>query len=522
MYEEKFDDKVIDVIQNDGVSTYKENLIDFECNLDNMNQSNKLTVLSTLEMKELFSNSDNQSSEDVPDIFNFELDIEKRINAISILDDEVIEDVISKLSTIFRFSPLFSLQSYLSDICTFSKINIKLKLDICHTLINNARNLENVYELFQNTINNNYVEFKQDCSIAEQIFHLIILFKYSETFHNYVFNELKLIITDQSINELSRVKIIQQLYKQLNNITIWLKLVKETIPHLSIRVQLLLFKFVLSLDIDKDYKEETEKEIISVCINDSFDENCRADACDIILNMGSSKNIYFVENIIKELGGSHVFHKNSQNIHSKQIEKSALEILQTVEKVITNNNYEIKSFKYYFDLIMKKTDNEIIEKALTIIDLDKTKFKNSVYDLKTLFIFCCTYIENSEYQDVLYERLIEELHEMYGTCTTGNEIRLANVFSGFDGMSVTISYEEQISMYIAKEINKLVTEEKNCDDILISMIETEFDGKKIFLDFFVTVISKIRDRVWNEFKEYIDDTDFDLYFKKNIINYTII
>ena len=63
--------------------------------------------------------------------------------------------------------------------------------------------------------------------------------------------------------------------------------------------------------------------------------------------------------------------------------------------------------------------------------------------------------------------------------------------------------------------------DKDCDTILDEMtLPVRFyDKRGTFLHFFRTNISKIREEMYDEFKEYISSEDYDLYFRKAIMHY---
>ena len=64
-------------------------------------------------------------------------------------------------------------------------------------------------------------------------------------------------------------------------------------------------------------------------------------------------------------------------------------------------------------------------------------------------------------------------------------------------------------------------DEKDSDLILEEMTLPIrfFDKRGNFLKFFRTHISKIREDMYLEFKDYITDQDYDLFFRKAIMHY---
>jgi hypothetical protein len=195
------------------------------------------------------------------------------------------------------------------------------------------------------------------------------------------------------------------------------------------------------------------------------------------------------------------------------------------------------------------------------------------------------------------KRLLEELEEMSGTCSSGYATRLVNIISGFGEFNIRISWEDQIIANFSGRLNALVRsigsnssvfrKEKLNDVVLLwfskntelwneikenlekeSKLETDskLDKKSIqvsipeiiekflsenreekietcieyfsecvlnemalsssnhserqnFLLFFRTYMSSIREELYTEFKDLVEDNDFDLYFRKAIMKY---
>jgi len=181
----------------------------------------------------------------------------------------------------------------------------------------------------------------------------------------------------------------------------------------------------------------------------------------------------------------------------------------------------------------------------------------------------------------MYKRLLEELDDMSGTCSSGFASRLVNVISGFGEFNIQISFADQIISNFAGRLNarlKKITEPNSIflNERLNDMIElyilsnselhtslkekikatsnldiineflgenrtekinhcltefqlnalneltiesSSFNDRKNFLLFFRSNISSLRTELWEEFKEYVNDTDFDLAFRRAIYNY---
>lgn len=187
-----------------------------------------------------------------------------------------------------------------------------------------------------------------------------------------------------------------------------------------------------------------------------------------------------------------------------------------------------------------------------------------------------SYVFSHKEKDELIKRLKEELYDMCGTCSTGFASRLINVLSGYDDFNIKISFIDQIvSNFIARvnhQIQKITDKDsiyfnekardivwiymknkkfvpkeiKNetmdtiidkylsinpnekirtavedfADNILIELMNTNnYINRPYFIKFFRDTVPILRQELYEEFKDYVDDTDFDLSIRRAIDNY---
>lgn len=205
---------------------------------------------------------------------------------------------------------------------------------------------------------------------------------------------------------------------------------------------------------------------------------------------------------------------------------------------------------------------EKINTSLNRIYLDRALY--SKYNISLigilLKIWSYIYIGDHNNSDEMIKRLFEELDEMSNTCSSGFASRLINVISGFGEFNIRISWEDQIISNFTGRLNALarkITElnspyfttlkdeviklwEKNNGEIYdskkISLEEcvedfaanvvteltidtSDYVNRKNFLLFLRTNIPIIKEEMYQEFKEHLSDTDFDLYMRKSIMLY---
>ena len=384
-------------------------------------------------------------------------------------------------------------------------------------------------------------------------------------------------------------------------------------------------------------REDVEMRILKFAKDVNLDYNLRADSADILLRFGSDESKNTGRDIIMQLGCINgpvrtVF-ENEQNVHTEEVEESVAETLEFLSSfqlyTVNNNSIDFDYVNSHIEKMLKEEtkvqnknhlsgkikckysesnyDNEIfcskecelffvknekIRIAMQRICMDRalySKFNNS---LLNILLKIYTYIQMQEDESIkveLYKRMLQELEEMSGTCSSGFASRLVNIISGYGNFNIRISFEDQIISNFAGRLNAaaraitsknsifrldknilynvvelwLLDEERNdirstieqkltlnekkptIKDMVIHFlsknnqkkIETciqyfaelvinemavkssKHSERRCFALFFRTYMSKIREELAGEFKEFISETDFDLFFRKAIMMY---
>lgn len=389
---------------------------------------------------------------------------------------------------------------------------------------------------------------------------------------------------------------------------------------------------------------DTERKDVEMCIlkfaNDvELDYNLRADSADILLRFGSDESKNAGRDIIMQLGCINgpvrTIFENEQNVHTEEVEESVAETLEFLSSfqiyTVNKNSIDFDYVNSHIEKMLKEelqlrqlncnickeikckycdcnvydntnfcskeceilfVKNEKIRIAMQRIYMDRalySKFNNS---LLNILLKIYTYIQMQEDESIkieLYKRMLQELEEMSGTCSSGFASRLVNIISGYGGFNIRISFEDQIISNFTGRLNAaaraitskdsifrlnknilynvvelwLLDEERNdlrsnieqkltlkkkkptIRDIVIHFLSKNKQKKieksvqyfaesvlnemtvkssnhfkrRSFALFFRTYISKIREELADEFKEYITETDFDLFFRKAIMMY---
>lgn len=309
--------------------------------------------------------------------------------------------------------------------------------------------------------------------------------------------------------------------------------------------------------LDVNHRMEIETQLLDFAKDEELDYNVRADSCDTIINLGVSeviKNEAYttLASLGNMFGKVKTVYDNAQNVHNEKIEESALPIIRFLLQQDVENTYTYE--KVVAEIEKKIELNEKIQLSLNRIAIDRSHYHNT--SLTTLFTKLYFYIDNKadETKNELFKRLREELEDMSGTCSSGFIMRLLNTLSGFeDNLSLKISYEEQIVANFVGRLNsfvKKITESdspfyfqkfedvrKLCscgleeekedliqtfqDNVISEMTENTSNWSKRlnFSLFFRTYLPILREELFDEFKGFITDTEFDLAMRRAISTY---
>jgi len=387
-------------------------------------------------------------------------------------------------------------------------------------------------------------------------------------------------------------------------------------------------------DITDCQKYKVEQELLKFALDTELDYDRRADAADVLLRLGSTDMKQYGRDIIMELGRidgeARTVFDNAQNVHTEEVEESVIEVLEFLSTLPTHKvNDKVIDFVYVNtqienmlteerktlfiernqsteicdhckSYISEKIDNDNkkycsntclnfsirdnkIRLALNRIYMDRVLYSKFNSSLVNILLKIWSYLTSHKDEQEMRKRLLEELEEMSGTCSSGFATRLINVISGFSDFSIRISYEDQIianftgrlnaaarqitssdSVFRNKHLKDIVelwlydqnnekilsniknklkspTRKEVIDEYLkenneekVEICITEFADavlnemtmsssgyaiRQNFSLFFRTYVSLIREELANEFKDLIDPTDFDLAFRRALMSY---
>lgn len=474
-------------------------------------------------------------------IMDLSLDLDIRINALDLYykkfgGNDTIE-IINKLSTIYEMSNTKILRNYLFDITQKNILEPFLQSLCAKTLwdcdkkdILAYKAIETVYPKLGKNIGTPYkIDF----------IHMLM---YNSEYKNIGLEYFCSIINDLSIDCQYRYKTIQK----LKNILDKNNELNELFDFYSIKANLCFFyneknlifyrilasQYLLQNLKDKEEKDRLENILIKMAKDINIEYNTRADITDILLQFSSNEIKNQASGIISYLGiGDNkisVIYNDKQNVHRKEVSESvnqALEFLQTFE-IMKNNGKTIslQDIQNELEHDLDKEKKEKTQQAFTRIIMDRALYSIYNCSLSHICLKVWTYMKGHKDMEEIKKRFLEELLDMAGTCSSGFASRLVNILSGFGNFSMKISWEDQIISNLTGRLNAKIRDMDNLriqERVLaeMSIASEEYSSRQNFLKFFRNNILSIREEMYDEFKSYITDTDFDLFFRKAVSMY---
>jgi hypothetical protein len=234
--------------------------------------------------------------------------------------------------------------------------------------------------------------------------------------------------------------------------------------------------------------------------------NVRSEAADMLLRLGTEKFRAAGERVIHELGHAYVdarqrtVYTNAQNAHDVQNVQAVLDALV----MDTDTSLD--------DVFTFLQPHEHALESFQRIVLDTATYGG--YALTDVFRSVYRRIVDSPHRAQLEQRLIEELTDMNGWCSTGHLVRLLNVFQGFGDVALTIDPRQEVRAAVFARLQYAMR--KSCSPELQEELMLAFcSADKTLLEEFVEVYGP-----YEELKqEYPDAAEFDQWYADSIKAY---
>ena len=303
------------------------------------------------------------------------------------------------------------------------------------------------------------------------------------------------------------------------------------------------------LQMGKSVSFERKREIVKILFDiASFvthKENIRADALDVILRLGEPDEKTKSRQLLGTLGmvadGSlrkfikpKTIYDDSQNVHDHSI---AEHVQNYLEKIVnTSSKYPIQKFDKVNEEISaclrvlmpvtskidNKTHRHAVYKALLRISIDTATFTQNNVTLAEIISHVWSKIHSGEYDKIMVEcleqRIIDELIDMEGTCSSGHACRFVNVLSIVEE-TLKISWDVQLKANVSGRMGVKIRDCKDEDlqaAIALGMLEdADEEDRKMYLGFVEEKLVEIEKELYEEFVEggYIKEKEFYDFMK---------
>jgi hypothetical protein len=412
-----------------------------------------------------------------------------RIFAFSLLESHEQLEFISDLCSVYQFTKTDNTTKLLKGLCSHPDIDITIK-NIILTVFDDDTELK-----------------LKILETSENKFNLIVFF---DIFKRLIDDKIYLNFTLRINNIIdyvsSRNKTEEYYYKIYKNI-VYFKDKKCAIQF----YKMLFFNSnehtkILCADALKAHinEEELVKGIIDLCETIESNDRLLADAADLLLRWGINADKYFKK--LTGLNPQETIFENRENAHIFSSDKNIEKFINFLSNITLTKIEEADLFIKYSEHYKSKSSK--IDIALSRIYIDQATYKG--YSLLTIFLKMCKSIDQNMHKKELEKRLIEELEEMSGTCSSGHIIRLANVFNGFE-LELNVSVEEEFRYKFKHIIMKEIQQDEE-------LIVDGIDGEKLSL-FLMKNVDKVFNILWEEYEGQMIKTEFEDLFRKEYMKY---
>lgn len=247
----------------------------------------------------------------------------------------------------------------------------------------------------------------------------------------------------------------------LHGYVAWFYQDEEPILFKMLSAQYILTHQVQAFPLIRTHTKNAQQYLYDICRKDKYELKIRSEAADMLIRLGTSNFRKSAEEVITLLGNRYLnsqertIYGDEQNVHEIQYEKSLKALVKSIpsiEDVTLDHIYE--KIRSYSSQCPDKTrhirwadgdtkddeDTKEEETEVSLTDKRVTSFQRIVLDTSSYFgytmidIIRYVYkkIQLSSHKQELETRMMEELIEMNGWCSTGHVVRLLNILQGYE------------------------------------------------------------------------------------------
>ncbi|BAU80111.1 hypothetical protein A9K97_gp240 [Tokyovirus A1] len=279
--------------------------------------------------------------------------------------------------------------------------------------------------------------------------------------------------------------------------------------------------------VDEEKKAEIMEWLAQISENFGLgNENFQADACDVLLRLGTAKyrtRAQTVLNIIAQSKmGMTTVYTDKQNVHTTSLNESVMEFLEKCMEEETPDCSDFPSVHAkVVRLVTETLKDEDQKKALAALDrisVDTATFTDYDLQLSDVFVIIWKRIEKKDAisSKQMAQRLLEELVDMAATCSSGHCSRLVNSLSYFEA-NIRIGFREQVRANFSARMNSRIRNIKDVElqsSIICGMGDSETtEDRTNYIKFIHENFEELRQELHKEFVGggYVSQEQFDVW-----------
>ena len=286
----------------------------------------------------------------------------------------------------------------------------------------------------------------------------------------------------------------------------WFYTYDEPILYKILSAQFLLSHPLQEYPFMKTHMKFSQQWLYQLAKRESEDIQIRSEAADILARLGTFNFRKVANEIIQTLGHSYIekrkrtIYSNSQNVHDIHNIYPVIDLLVFHTSPLTVTLDDIAQWLHSFPEAESSFQRIILDTALY-----------HGYPMSDLLRHVTQRIRGAESRDELELRLIEELIEMKGWCSTGHLVRLLNTLQGFDSvLTLELSVKDELKSALFTRMNKQI--KMMSADLQEELIQAFTSDEKSLLEEFVETYS-VYDELLEEYK-MVSREVFDGFYKE--------
>ena len=272
--------------------------------------------------------------------------------------------------------------------------------------------------------------------------------------------------------------------------------------------QFLLTHPVESYPFMKTHMKFSQQWLYQLAKRETEDIQIRSEAADILIRLGTPNFRRVAHDIINTLGNHYVekrmrtIYSNSQNVHDIINIKPTIDILVQYTTPLIISLDDILQWLNDKDARAKESFQRIILDTAMYHGYRMSDILRHVYQRAHSIL---------EFSDAIKQRLIEELLDMNGWCSTGHIVRLLNTLQGFDPL-IQLALSSKDEIYAAVN-SRLTTHMRSVSELLKEELIAEIiSSEKLLLEEFVETYS-VYDELKEEYKDLLSTETFNSYYQ---------